>query len=678
MATRAKRRQAAQAQPARAAPVPPAVVAPAPSRLGHLQEALPVLVVVLAALLALRRLEDFDTWWHLAVGRWIARNWAMPHTDPLSYTMGDEQWINMSWLFDLFIYLVHRLGGVNALQVSAVVAFGTATALMVTGLRRTVGAVLAAALGLWVVIMMQERFAVRPEMLSYVLLLGMQWLLATARRHDGRFLWLLPVAMVVWSNVHSLSVIGSVLIGCHLAGALAARLPGLPRSWRLASEWSPTGVRRLWCWGLLGLLATAVTPYGLTGLLFPIKLVAFVDRSNPTYAVIGELKPPFSGFYPTVAIRAYQPFFIISIAIVALAMVTTAVRRGAGARPAAGPSGINVADLALFAGLAMLSLQARRNVGLFAIGAAPFVGECLALSAAALPAGFAAARRAGAAVLGFALAAGLIALSVFTVTNALYQWSEEVREFGFGPQPVATPARAAEFAKAVGCPPRLFNDVAAGGYLAWAAPVEGGVYIDGRLGPSDGRFFSEYSALLRDPEAWQADADRQNFQTVILFHRWPNRFALIQALANDDRWEAIYYDDVAVVFVRRTGNEELIEKAASLFEVERQITRERLLGAPAREWQHPIDQATAATTYGQVLRLLGEYEEAFVFLVRATELGLPPSIDLGVRMALTAYYANKGDMATAYRQLQHAEADAPGSPEVARLRAQLNDLNQPR
>jgi hypothetical protein len=43
------------------------------------------LLVVLA--FSLRRLDDYDTWWHLASGRWIAQHHAIPHTDVLSFTV---------------------------------------------------------------------------------------------------------------------------------------------------------------------------------------------------------------------------------------------------------------------------------------------------------------------------------------------------------------------------------------------------------------------------------------------------------------------------------------------------------------------------------------------------------------------------------------------------------------
>ena len=66
--------------------------------------------VALAGLaIGLHKLDDFDTWWHLAAGRWIATHHAVPVTDTLSHTVRDHAWVNMQWLFDLALYGAHQM-----------------------------------------------------------------------------------------------------------------------------------------------------------------------------------------------------------------------------------------------------------------------------------------------------------------------------------------------------------------------------------------------------------------------------------------------------------------------------------------------------------------------------------------------------------------------------------------
>ena len=81
----------------------------------------------------------------------------------------------------------------------------------------------------------------------------------------------------------------------------------------------------------------------------------------------------------------------------------------------------------------------------------------------------------------------------------------------------------------------------------------------------DAEFLAAYSAAMARPELWQAEADRRGIRTVLLFHRWPNRHALIQFLLRDPRWTWVYFDETAIIFVRREGNEALIARARDRF-----------------------------------------------------------------------------------------------------------------
>src|SRR5262245_6460803 len=166
-------------------------------------------VLLVAASFALRKLDDFDTFWHLAAGRFIARHAAVPATDVLSHTVRDHAWINLQWGFDLLIYGLFTAGGAALLSVVSAIAFTLATWLLLRLVRPEVGDVAGAALVLLAVLVAQDRFNVRPEMLSFPLLLVVLAILERARREEGRgAVWLVPV-MLVWVNVHALFVVGA-------------------------------------------------------------------------------------------------------------------------------------------------------------------------------------------------------------------------------------------------------------------------------------------------------------------------------------------------------------------------------------------------------------------------------------------------------------------------------------
>ena len=220
----------------------------------------------------------------------------------------------------------------------------------------------------------------RPEMVSFLLLQVVLWLLAGARKNEGRYLWLLVPVMALWVNSHALFSVGAFCIGCAVGGTLAARIPLLPSGWRQASSLGPEATRRLFLSAGAAALVTLLNPYFLEGLLFPLELMSRFDVSNAAFQTIGEFRRPFSGYFLTFSIGAFQAFFFLSIAVICLAAVAgwRAPKKARASTEAQTP-GFDLAWALIFIGLVCLSVMARRNMCLFALGATPIVGASLAL-----------------------------------------------------------------------------------------------------------------------------------------------------------------------------------------------------------------------------------------------------------------------------------------------------------
>jgi hypothetical protein len=467
-----------------------------------LKRALPYLVTWFAVVWALRRLDDADTWWHLASGRWIAQHRTVPSTDVLSYTVADHPWINLQWLYDLALYWLYQVGGPALLSVATALLFGLAFFLLLRNLRPCLGDLGSSLIALWIMWISAERFMTRPEVVTLVLLQVILWLLETARRGDSRRLWLLFPVMLVWVNTHSLFVIGPFVIGCYILDAMSGGLRFPPVGRRAGSSWDQQSRRRLLIAGAGSTLITILNPYLVEGMLFPVKLLSRINGSDELYKGIGEAIPPFSASAQLFSVVPYKVFILFATAIVVMAGALTVWHRGSAARrpegehgkPAKGPQRVDLAGLLVFAGLAYLSLLARRNMALFAMGAAPFIARCLRVLADRWPVRM----RRGASVIS-AVATGGVLLVVsgaawFVASNGLYLWNFEVHEFGAGVLESNFPIRAAAFVREAGLPGRLFCDLGSGGYLTWDSTIEDKVYVDGR-GEVYNEFYLEYFNL---------------------------------------------------------------------------------------------------------------------------------------------------------------------------------------
>jgi hypothetical protein len=616
---------------------------------------LPAWVVLLAtATLALRRLDDSDTWWHLSAGRWIVENRRIPFTDPFSHTVPDHAWINVQWLYDLLLYGLWQIGGANLLVLSAVAAYTGAVALLLGTLRRWVGPVTAAALAAWALIVAEERFLIRPEMVSFLLLGVMLRLLLEATESSPRRLLGLPLVMLLWVNTHSLFVIGLFCIACTVAGAVGGAY------WRSATGTGAGGRARV-----MPLLAAAIAcaaaallnPYFARGALFPLELLTRIDGSSSVFQSIGEFRAPWSGYFETLPISAYQLLAVCSVGVVAAAvLVRLATRRSSAARFAPGA-------LALFVSLLYVSTLARRNIALFALGAMPTVAMALAILREAIPP----RRRALFRNLEPAFASALMVAGVVFVgwvaTNRYYRWNGSTHAFGLGVYETNFPIHASRFAAEARLQPRLYNDLSAGGYLTWSRPVADGVFIDGRLEVYDTEFFSEYRRGLDDPTYWYESARKYGIRSVIVFHRWANRHGLIRRLSQDPRWRLVHKDEVAVVFAPA-------DVAANLGPLTARYAAEtaaRLRERRAASWQYPGERATALRSYADLNLVLGDVEAALVSYDDLLALGIPPAEEADVRYRYAVFLARRGDANRARVMLERARSLLPADERVAKL-----------
>lgn len=599
-----------------------------------MNKALTAIVGLCAFVFGLHKLDDFDTWWHLAAGRWIAVHRAIPSVDTLSHTVRDHAWINLQWGFDLILYLLHSAGGPALLSIAGAAVFLAAIVLLMQMLSRRVGAAIAAIITLVVIITAQERVTLRPELLSFLLFASVLFVLDRAQRADGRGSLLLVPLMIVWVNVHALFVLGAFAIVCALIG---------------------TGTRpsrRLLIWSGAALASVLINPYGLTGALFPLKLISRINGSSRVFQTVGEFGSPFAAGATGASVVGLK-FMLAAGVVLAVAAIVIRRRR------------FDWGGLMLFAGLAALAVGARRNVAIFAIGAAPFIGGCLEAVIAARPKWQRVVARRAPVVAAIAVIAA-VAMGVAVVTGAFYKSENAPQEFGTGVIEGAFPVRAAAFARAAKLPSRLYNDMASGGYLAWDDPIGDGVFVDGRLEVYDTPFLTDYVTAVSDSARWQADADRFGIQTAIIFHRFEPDRMLAGRLANGDLWSLVYIDEVAAVFVRTKGNDAALARASAI-RAEWNARTDEWLSRPVQKWPYPAGRIEGTRAYARFLATVGLGEPAVAAYLRLVDLNIPAKEEVERRVLIARYFASTGHLSQAQEQAHKILAIDPSNAEAQKL-----------
>src|SRR5262245_31248368 len=87
-------------------------------------------LLLLFFLAAVAPIRNYDSFWNLATGRWIAEHHALPLTDPFAVASARIPWINGEWLYQLVLYAFWAAGGAiaaclsNMLLVAAIFTLG--------------------------------------------------------------------------------------------------------------------------------------------------------------------------------------------------------------------------------------------------------------------------------------------------------------------------------------------------------------------------------------------------------------------------------------------------------------------------------------------------------------------------------------------------------------------------
>lgn len=449
---------------------------------------------------------DNDIWWHLAAGRWILQHRSLPRTDPFSlYGMG-KPWAAYSWGFELpAAWLVAHFGLLGLVLLH----FALATAVIVVLHRmiahRVPDFTIAAALTASAAVAMNSLFTPRPWLLT-ILFFFLELHIVLDAWESGKYrrLWLLPFIFCLWANVHVQFVYGGFLLVLVAGDAWLSW-------WKASDDASLRRARNVWTvTALLCAAATLLNPYFLG-----IYKVAYeLGTQAQVMDLISELG--------AVPFRSFPNYLLLLIALAAVAAL--AWRREVRAFP-----------WALLLWSVVFSLRTQRDSWLVAGVGAIIIADSLR-GQAVTP-----WRRSRLQVGVTAIGTVLVILAtgwLLGLSNQSLQATIAARY----------PADAVEAVKQKGLTGPLFNDFGWGGYLIWKLP-EIPVSMDGRAQFHGTPRIVRSVATWQGAHDWNSDAELQNAHLVIGKLDAP----LCALLRMDARYELVYEDKVASVFVRRTS-----------------------------------------------------------------------------------------------------------------------------
>jgi hypothetical protein len=472
--------------------------------------------------IAVKPVTDPDFWWHLATGRYMVATHVIPHHDVFSLTAMNHAWITHEWVTELLFYGGWSLGGTKLLILATAAVITLTFAIVhITARERGAPALLSAAIVTLAAISCAHTWGTRPQMLSLLLtaLFGLGLTRMYIRKLPAPPYWM-PVAMLLWVNLHGGFIFGLALVAMATAAYIVQDRftrrvrPGIEGD----SQRTCVNIRQCVAVVALTALATLLNPNGLSGALYPLS---YLGNNASTRYIAEWVSPDF-----------HQTQYLLFEALV-LALLVGAL---------ASPRRARFVDVVVLLPFLYLAFESVRNISLFAVLGAPIAAELLT---SALPARWQLSGDLQPVVRGktflnwcavIVIGAGIVVTSSSKLTDTA-QAKAVAKTY---------PVGALHYIATNNVPLRGFDSYNWGGYLIWNWYPSRHVYVDGRPDMYGDSFMDRYIRAYEGQASWRA-----------LFRGDDLCYALVEptsgiagVLKHEPGWLRVFHDKVSILFVK--------------------------------------------------------------------------------------------------------------------------------
>lgn len=482
--------------------------------------------------LAMRLLGDAGIGWHIRTGQLILQSHAIPRVDPFSIQI-QKPWIAWEWLYDIVVGALDSWCGLNGVVwfTAAVIAavFGWTFRLMLV---RGTNLLVALILVLVAISASMIHFLARPHVLSWLFVVLWFWILDSTERasFEGNSaspwrLWMLPVSMLVWVNMHGGFLLGLVLLGIYWAASLwtwfTSREGLIEESFRKIAAGRRT--RALTWIGFSSIAATFVNPYGW-------KLHEHIYSYLSNRFLMDHIEEFQSPNFHGIAQKCFLALLLVSVAAIAA--------RGRSLR---------FSELLLLVFAVYAGLYAARNLPVASILLALIVGPLLPSFDVA---GFLGRMSTiDSKLRGHFWSVAVIVLTSLIALNTGRVGSSQWMDAHFDPK--SMPVAAVDYLEKNGVKAPLSTDYW-GGYLIYRRYPGGRVVIDDRHDFYGEEFLKPYIRMIHVEPGWEEFLNFHLISTAV----FPTKSSLAVILGQTAGWKIVYADDVATIFVKSDSDRE--------------------------------------------------------------------------------------------------------------------------
>lgn len=493
-----------------------------------------VFALIFIIKMAFWHFEDPDFYWHIKTGEVIVNSATLPSVDIFSYTFNGKHWVLHEWLFQVILYVIYHYFGFPGVSVLVALSYTTICYFLfkiaVVLLDGSEGQALIITLlcgGLFVWLTPRPFIA---TFLFFAFFLYRLIVFKYCKRYSA--LWVFPVIMIVWVNLHGGYFIGIFELILFLACEWLSPVSEVEKTIRRRNLIKLTWIT------VLSVLVTLVNPYFIDMWLYPFQVIG-MDASK--WLISEWQSPNFHQPYPLY-------FLFVVIGTVGLGVYS-------GRR-------IDITEFVFpvaFIASAFLSI---RNIPLAAIAVAPTISLQLKDSIGRLrltSAGDGSPEKKGIKhkilkrIIDSSIRGKDISVRAESFMNVMLigaalasvyvRHKEVVKKLD-----IITPVRAVDFLLKNNIQGNVFNAYKYGGYLIYRLYPGQKVFIDGRADMYGDAFLRKFVDVYQGRKNWQNEFMKYNIDYVVCESDSPIRQLLIQSkefkLVFDDNSNSVLLKDV--------------------------------------------------------------------------------------------------------------------------------------
>jgi hypothetical protein len=462
-----------------------------------------------------------DFWWHMAVGRDILTSGRIPAVDTYSYTMAGQPYLSyqMFWLMDVWLYGWYSLGGAELiLFIQSLIITSTYLVILALCWQNSKKWGVTSFCLFFTILLGIYSWNVRPQAISF--LIGVIYLYAIyiyQQRRKPTWLVVFPLGMLVWVNSHGSFPIGLLLLGIWMGDEIWKAYV----LWRRAARIS---LKRLITPALVLLITTGVSIINPRGVGIISYLATMASNPAVQNTVPEWLPPSFT-----------SPIGPIYFACILLSAVVLALS----------PRRPSFYQLATFVAFAGLGLWTTRGVVWFGLVMAPILADHLSAFRERKPAS---QNLSQTYHKGQIVHLGILCLliSLALISLPWFRGVMPIRSSYRGFITRDTPVEAAKFLVEQKPAGRIFNDMAFGSYLIWAAQPDYQVFADPRIELFSQDIWDDYQTISKAGPGWEEKLGQYQIRTLVL--NPAAQSDLVNRVERSERWHLIYQDRTALIY----------------------------------------------------------------------------------------------------------------------------------